>query len=219
MEMKPLGILVSGPSGAGKTTLLERLLNARPEQFAKVVTCTTRKPRPRSKDGPMEENGVDYWFFEEAEFQRKVASGELLEEANVHGNYYGTPKSELDYRSHIGKDVLLAIDVQGYRNVRWATKHAEGLRPIVSIFISTPTVDVLVKRLSGRGSDDSTAIEQRIKNASAECHHWPQYDYVIESTSPEADLEAALCIIDAEHRRSKHVEGQLFGVKAHRGLH
>src|ERR1035438_5358061 len=131
----PLLVLISAPSGGGKTTLCEQLLAARP-QMTRAVTCTTRKPRPGERDG------VDYHFLDAGAFLKRVHAGNFLEHATVHGNSYGTLKSEVLGKLRKGKDVLLTVDVQGAATIREkAQEDPELKRALVSVFLTPPSMD------------------------------------------------------------------------------
>jgi guanylate kinase len=124
----PLLILISAPSGGGKTTLCQQLLKARPD-MTRAITCTTRAPRPGEKDG------VDYHFFDAAEFLKRLHAGNFLEHATVYGNSYGILKSELLGKLREGKDVLLNVDVQGAATIReQAESEPELKRALVTVF-------------------------------------------------------------------------------------
>lgn len=163
--MKPLLIVVSAPSGAGKSTLCDRLLLDYPE-ITYSISCTTREPRGE------EEDGVDYYFLAPAEFARRVAAGDFLEYADVHGFRYGTLKAPV-YEAFAEKQcVLMDIDVAGAGQVR---SHVAGLpvtdpmrQGFVDIFILPPSLEALEARLHGRGEDDEATIARRLRNASAE---------------------------------------------------
>src|SRR4030095_13798673 len=130
----PLLVVISAPSGAGKTTMGERTLAARPS-MARAVTCTTRDPRPGEKEG------VDYYFLDAAAFLRRVQAGNFLEHATVHGNSYGTLKSEVLGKLRAGKDVLLNVDVQGAAAIRaHAEQDAELKRSLVTVFLTPPSM-------------------------------------------------------------------------------
>ena len=109
-------IVVSGPAGSGKTTLCSRLTAAYPQAIRRVITCTTRAPRPGEVDG------VDYHFLARAEFEKQIAAGVFLEHATVYGNSYGTLKSEVLSKLRAGHDALLAVDVQGAASIRTAAE-------------------------------------------------------------------------------------------------
>mgnify|MGYP001577431447 CR=1 FL=1 len=188
--------LVSGPSGSGKTTLCRRLSNEGEASYA--ISCTTRKPR----DG--EENGKDYFFLSIPEFQHKVASGELLEHAEVHGNFYGTLLSEVLNKLEAGVDVVMDIDVQGAALVRQSA-HPIIQQSLVDIFIMPPNPEELRKRLTGRGTDSQDIIETRMRNSLDEMQHWPKYSFRIVSGSHEEDYTFFKALLHGERLRiSRH---------------
>ncbi len=158
--------VVSAPSGTGKTTLCRLLI----EEFSGMsysVSLTTRKPR----EG--EVHGKDYHFVTVAEFERMIENDELVEWANVHGNYYGTSLTFIRESLDRGRDILLDIDVQGAASIRKAYPEA------VTIFIMPPSMEVLRQRLEKRGTDCPEVIETRIRNAVEEIGHKDQYTHVI----------------------------------------
>ena len=137
----PLLIVISAPSGGGKTTLCQQLLAARPD-MTRAVTCTTRAPRPGEKDG------MDYYFFDPAEFQGRVQAGEFIEHATVFGRSYGILRSELLDKLRRGRDVLLNIDVQGAATIRDRTQAEPELKQaLVTVFLTPPSIRVLEERL------------------------------------------------------------------------
>lgn len=158
--------IVAAPSGAGKTTLVSLLLENDP-QIRVSISHTTRAPRPG------EENGREYHFIDVPAFLDKVQSGEFLEWAEVHGNYYGTSKKWIESEMSSGRDVLLEIDWQGAQQVRKSFPKAIG------IFVLPPSMDVLKTRLSGRGTDSAEVIARRIAAAHDEMRHVDEFDYVI----------------------------------------
>ncbi len=189
--------LVSGPSGSGKTTLCRRLSNEGEAIYA--ISCTTRKPRPG------EENGKDYFFLSIPEFQNKIAAGELLEHAEVHGNFYGTLLSEVLNKLEAGVDVVMDIDVQGAALVR-ESKHPIIQQSLVDIFIMPPNAEELRKRLTGRGTDSAEIIETRMKNSLEEMQHWPNYSFRIVSGSHEEDYAFFKALLHGERLRiSRHL--------------
>lgn len=147
--------VITGPSGVGKGTLI-RLLRERLPQIALSVSATTRPARPG------EENGVDYWFLTDAEFERKVAAGEFVESAEYSGRRYGTLRAELERHTMAGRPVVLEIEVQGARQVRDAIPGA------VQIFVLPPAGEALRSRLVGRGTDSSEDVERRLEVARRE---------------------------------------------------
>lgn len=158
--------VVSAPSGAGKTTLNRRLVAAHPDVEISV-SLTTRKRRSGEQDG------VHYYFVSKQEFQKQIDSGEMLEWAEVHGNYYGTSKRELRKIAERGHNAILEIDVQGWLNAR------PGLTRVTSIFIMPPDIKTLRERLSQRGTDSEDAVERRLRNARQEIELASKYDHFI----------------------------------------
>ena len=192
-------IVLSAPSGAGKTTLGEQVLKTRPN-LARAITCTTRPARPGERDG------VDYFFLEAGDFLKRVQAGNFLEHATVYGNSYGSLKSEVLAKLRSGRDVLLNIDVQGAAAIR---AHAEGdpelRRALVTVFLATPTIDVLEKRLRKRGQDSTAAIQKRLSVARQEVAQARHFDYVILSSSIGEDVRQMEAVIDAEKLRQGRV--------------
>ncbi len=181
--------IVSAPSGAGKTSLLRALL---PEdgRLALSVSHTTRPPRPG------EENGVHYHFVSVDEFQRLVAEGAFLEQAEVFGNYYGTSEAGVREQLAGGSDVVLEIDWQGARQVRKVFPEA------VSIFIAPPSIEALRERLGSRGQDDEAVIERRMAEARSELSHYAEYDYLVINDDFDTALNDLRCIVRAERLRT-----------------
>lgn len=196
----PLLLLVSAPSGGGKTTLCLQLLASRPE-FTRAVTCTTRAPRPGERDG------IDYYFLDVATFEKRVAAGDFLEHATVFGNRYGTLRSEVRERLRAGQDVLLSIDVQGARSVRTQARNdAELNSSLVTVFLTPPSVAILEERLRKRNTDAPEVIQRRLGEARHEFAQWPEFDYLLISTSVTEDLRRALAIVEAEKMRASRAK-------------
>jgi guanylate kinase len=191
----PLLILISAPSGAGKTTLCDRLLAAQPN-LTRAITCTTRAPRKGEKDG------VDYHFFTAEEFLKRLHAGNFLEHAQVFGNSYGLLKSELLGKLRTGKDVLLNVDVQGAATIRaQAEDEPELRRALVTIFLTTSSVEILAERLKKRGADTEAVVQKRLAVARQEIAQWKNFDYLLISGTKQEDLRRTLAIIEAEKLR------------------
>ena len=158
--------VISGPSGAGKGTLIAQLRKEHPE-LGLAVSATTRSPRPGEVDGK------DYYFLSEGEFKRRVAAGEFVEWAYVHGHMYGTLVKEVERLLAQGKSLILEIDIQGALNVKKVWPDA------VLIFIEPPSLEELERRLRGRGTEDEQSIELRLKNAKHEMTLADDYDVCI----------------------------------------
>ena len=181
-------IILSSPSGAGKSTLAVRLRSWDPTlNFS--VSATTRAPRPG------EEHGREYYFHSREEFQDMVAKGDMLEHAEVFGNYYGSPKGPVEEAINAGRDVLFDIDWQGGQQVRASAlgKH------VLSIFILPPSIPELERRLCARAQDSKEVIDGRMSKSRDEISHWPEYDYVLVNEDLE-ETEARLKTIVAAER-------------------
>ena len=193
-------VVISAPSGAGKTTVCERTLAAR-LGMARAITCTTRPPRDGEKDG------TDYYFLDAADFLRRVQAGNFLEHATVHGNSYGTLKSEVLGKLRAGRDVLLNVDVQGAAAVRaQADKDSELKRALVTVFLAPTSIEVLEERLRRRGQDSPEVIQKRLAAARHELTQWRQFDYIILTGTIEEDLRRMLAILDAEAMKQPRIQ-------------
>ena len=174
--------VVSAPSGAGKHSILQPVL-ARNPNLVYSISATTRSPRPGEVDGE------DYHFLEQREFCRRIEDGEFAEWAHVHGQMYGTLKSELEQLRASGKDVILELDVQGMRNLK-------GVYPdAVTVFIMAPTLEQLENRLRSRGTDSEENIRLRLRNAELEIAALNEYDYLLINEDLDtaiADMEGIL---------------------------
>ena len=161
-----LMLVLSSPSGAGKTTLSRMLLTE--ERIALSISVTTRARRPG------EVHGRHYHFIDRSRFDQLRDNGDLLEHAEVFGNFYGTPRKPVEKALKHGRDVLFDVDWQGTKQLR---KHAPA--DLVSVFILPPSSGELARRLHTRAQDDKKVIRARMAKASDEMSHWAEYDYVV----------------------------------------
>ncbi|MFZ5802757.1 MAG: guanylate kinase [Candidatus Omnitrophota bacterium] len=159
-------VVISAPSGCGKTTVVEKLLASHPE-WQRSISATTRAPRGKERDGQ------DYFFLSRGVFEKKIARGEFLEYAEVHGQYYGTPRAFVEEAFQEGKTVILAIDVQGMKKVRAAA----GGMPLVTIFLEPPSFEILKERLVHRGTDAAAEIQRRVLTAEKEMQEARHFEH------------------------------------------
>lgn len=186
-------IIVSGPSGSGKTTLCRR---AEADGLtAYSISCTTRQPRPGEQDG------VDYHFLTPELFAQKVAAGEFLEHATVHGNSYGTLKADIIDLLKQGKNVVMDIDVQGAASIRACTA-PDIRRAYADIYIHVPA-DELEARLRGRQTDSEDVIQLRLRNAAAEDARQGEYQFALVSGDREHDYARFLALLTALSMRTQ----------------
>jgi guanylate kinase len=164
--MAPLFIL-SGPSGSGKSTVVCRLVAERNPPLRQSVSATMRLPRPTERDG------VHYHFWTRARFEAAVKADEFLEWADVFGNWYGTPRSEVEPYRQQGIGVILAIDVQGAGQVR------ERCADAVTIFLRTSSMEIYEHRLRARGTETEDTIQRRLQGARGELERVGEYQYVV----------------------------------------
>ncbi len=186
--------MVVAPSGAGKSSLVNALLQEEPTMMLSI-SCTTRTPRPG------EEHNKHYRFVSIEEFEALRDAGALLEWAEVHGNFYGTPRDRIDEALQAGRDVLLEIDWQGARQVRQALPSAIG------IFILPPSIEALEARLRNRGQDEPHVISRRLLAAGSEMSHVSECEYVIINQEFSDALQELRHIVRAArlHYRSQAV--------------
>ncbi|WP_110601833.1 guanylate kinase [Salinicola lusitanus] len=180
--------IISAPSGAGKTSLVRALLQ-RNAGIGVSVSHTTRAMRPGEQDG------VNYHFVAQPEFEAMVERGEFFEHAWVFDRHYGTSRVEVEKRLAVGEDVILEIDWQGARQVREQAPDAE------SIFILPPSREALRERLAGRGTDDEAVIERRMRDAVSEMSHFDEYEHVVINDTFEHALTELECIVHARRSR------------------
>lgn len=198
----PVLIVIAGPAGSGKSTLCERLVRERPE-FSRVVTSTTRQPRPG------EVNGVHYHFFPPEGFRERLAAGEFLEWARVHGDHedrlYGTLKSSVLDPLANGRDLVLNIDVQGVQSFRQLARTEPRIRQALTTVFIVADPSRLGARLEGRGQDRAEEIARRLATAEAELREAGKFDFTIESRSRDEDFAALLGIVaEARSRAAGH---------------
>ena len=189
-------LILSSPSGAGKSTLARRLMEWDPTmRFS--VSATTRAPR----EGEVE--GREYYFKPRAEFEAMVAAGEMLEHAEVFGNFYGSPREPVEAAMAEGRDTLIDIDWQGGQQIR---NSALG-RDVVSVFILPPSIAELDRRLRSRGQDSDEVIRGRMAKSQAEISHWAEYDYVLVNDDLDETFARLLTVLQAERMRRDRQPG------------
>jgi guanylate kinase len=190
-EKKGAILIISGPSGCGKSTLLKEVYKDISDYYFSIST-TTRAPRVG------EVNGVDYFFVTKEEFEADIKNGDFLEYAKVHDNYYGTSLKPINKALDEGKLVIFDIDVQGHEIVR------SKLNSIVtSVFITTPSLEILQTRLNSRNTDSTEIIEKRIKNAKGEVEYFQDYDYLIINDDLEVAAKQLVSIANITRIKSK----------------
>jgi len=191
MENKGAILILSGPSGCGKSTLLKNVYKEIDEYYFSIST-TTREPRTGEK------HGVDYLFTTREEFQEDIKTGNFLEWAEVHGNYYGTSLKPIKKALKEGKIVIFDIDVQGHDIVR---KKMDKV--VTSVFITTPSLKDLEDRLKNRGTDSEEVIDRRIQNAKSEIRFFQKYDYFIINDDLEKASKQLISIANIARVKSK----------------
>ncbi|TCQ28752.1 guanylate kinase [Rhizobium sp. PP-CC-3G-465] len=184
-----LMLVISSPSGAGKSTIARNLLEADPEMSISV-SVTTRKRRPSEIDG------LHYHFKSIREFEGLRQTEALLEWAEVHGNFYGTPRDAVEEAMSEGRDMLFDIDWQGAQQLQ---DKMSG--DVVSIFILPPTMAELQSRLHRRAEDTDEVIATRLANSRAEIEHWLEYDYIVVNEDLDTAFAAVRAIVEAERLR------------------
>ena len=202
MERRGLLIILSSPSGAGKSTLARRLRCWDPT-VSFSVSATTRAPRV----GEIE--GDDYHFVDVETFRRWVDEGEMLEHANVFGNFYGSPKAPVREAIEAGRDVLFDIDWQGAQQI----KNGELKDYVLSIFILPPSIPELRRRLEARGQDPAHVIADRMVKSWDEISRWSEYEYVLVNDDLDETEARLKSIVSAERLRRSQQPGLMAHVR------
>lgn len=179
-------LILSSPSGAGKSTLARKLMSW-DDSLRFSVSATTRAPRQGETDGR------EYFFKSRAEFETMVAAGEMLEHAEVFGNFYGSPRAPVEQAMQAGRDTLFDIDWQGGQQIKQMMRD-----DVVSVFVLPPSILELDARLRGRGQDSEDVIATRMAKSRDEISHWAEYDYVIKNTDLDVAFAELVVILQAE---------------------
>lgn len=190
-----LMLVLSSPSGAGKSTIARNLLDD-DHSLEISISVTTRQKRPS------EIADKHYHFITVAQFERMRDAGDLLEWAEVHGNFYGTPREPVEQAMAEGRDMLFDIDWQGALQLQEKMK-----ADVVSIFVLPPTMTELQSRLHRRAEDSEEVIRTRLLNSRAEIEHWREYDYVIVNDDLDEAFGYVSCIVKAERIRRDRRHG------------
>lgn len=178
-------LILSGPSGSGKSTLCKAIVEKIPNVYFSI-SSTTRKPR----DG--EKNGREYHFLSQEEFLKDIEEGNFLEWAQVHTNYYGTSLKPIEKALSEGKIVIFDVDVQGHHNIK---KHYG--KSAISVFVTTPSKQVLEERLKGRRTDNDEVIEMRLMHAYNEMQHIDEFDFLIINDDIQKSIEGIVSIVQS----------------------
>ena len=189
-------IILSSPSGAGKSTLAKRLM-AWDTSLRFSISATTRAPRPGEVDGR------DYYFRSRPAFETMVTAGQMLEHAEVFGNFYGSPKAPVEAAMAEGRDTLFDIDWQGGQQIR----NSSLGRDVVSVFVLPPSIPELERRLRSRGQDTDAVIAGRMEKSQAEISHWAEYDYVLINDDLDRAGAELKTILTAERMRRDRQPG------------
>ncbi len=187
IERRGLVLILSSPSGAGKTTLTRAIASDGGWGLDLSISVTTRQRRPS------EIEGRHYHFIDREAFEDLRRRDDLLEWAEVHGNFYGTPRRPVERALNAGRDMIFDIDYQGTRQVR---KRLDG--DVVTIFILPPSFSELRQRLERRAEDSPETIEKRLANALNEMQRWSEYDYIIVNDDLDESFRALQAILSAE---------------------
>ena len=188
-------MVLASPSGAGKSSI-SRAIFAQDPNISLSVSVTTRARRTDEIDGR------DYHFIDVAEFERMRAHDELLESAEVHGNFYGTPRARVEEKLKAGRDILFDIDYQGTLQLLERAR-----ADMVTIFILPPSIKELRKRLERRAQDSKSTIDKRLKNARIEMEHFAEYDYVLVNRDLEESVQKVRTILAASRLERTRYKG------------
>lgn len=199
MKEKGLLLVISGPSGAGKGTICKALLDN--NEFWLSVSATTRQPREGEIDSK------NYFFITKDEFKQRIEKDDFLEYAEVYGNYYGTPKSNVLKMLESGKDVILEIDIQG------ALKVKEAFREGIFIFILPPSMEELKQRIIRRGSETPESLMTRFKSAYKEINYVSKYSYAVVNDTVEEAVKKIESIVVAERCRVDRIKDTILNSK------
>ena len=197
IKRRGLMLVLSSPSGAGKSTIARLLLNNKEKLDLSLSISVTTRPRRAS-----EIDGVHYHFITVHEFERRRDNDELIEWAEVHGNFYGTPREAAENALADGQDMLFDIDWQGAQQLQEKMKG-----DIVSIFILPPSMADLKLRLHRRAEDSEDVINMRLDNARNEIERWRSYDYVIVNEDLDKAFHQVVSIVTAERLRRDRCPG------------
>jgi guanylate kinase len=190
-DRRGLMLILSSPSGAGKTTLTRMLLQTKELDLTLSISVTTRARRSSEVDG------IHYTFIGKKQFDALREGGDLLEWAEVHGNFYGTPRGPAEQILRQGRDVLFDIDYQGTQQIK-----REAADDAVTIFILPPSMQELRARLERRAEDRPDIIDKRLNEARNEIRRWTDYDYVLVNDDLQCTFAGLRAILSAEHRRA-----------------
>ena len=194
---KGILVVISAPSGCGKDTIINEIVKEMGDQAAISVSMTTREMRPG------EAEGVNYYYVSVDEFKRNIENGEMLEYTQYGSNYYGTPVGPVKEKLKEGKTVFLIIEVEGGENVK------KIFPDCLKIFIIPPSMEVLAKRLRGRGTDSEEAILTRLEIAKTELERAVEYDFIVENDKLQEAIDDVKTIIKAAKLRTNMMQTKL----------